>query len=332
MVEAVTSRAQTTNVCSPLASARASQTARTLYRVPAVSKSVTVRFYAIEPSAPGNSFASGAYPQAEVLERIRSRDPAADDYRLKDNLWGNEIFCLLQENGDVPLLIAYYKDMWSRVFTEHKGQVQEIEMREGEGVVDASYCAFFPHDVLGVVRASAKAPSFAKIGHWLSVMGEHDCALWGIPDINTLKQLDQAPDKLRRLVLRIRRRNLDLLPEQVSVATVLRTAAEAGAGSDIVGLDLAVSDKMRQPQWSSSVRAELQELFGLFPDFAKATITISGLRQPINLRRALIATTVDVSLVNTKRVGANEAAQALFAAYEREGTHLAEAVTALRKL
>ncbi|MGD9796164.1 MAG: hypothetical protein AB7V43_22085, partial [Acidimicrobiia bacterium] len=105
-------------------------------------KRLTVYFYAIEPMAEfgrgaSPSFEAGSYPLENVLKRIRKLDPATDEYRLKDDLFGGETFCLLHEDGPEPIMGAYYRDNLSKPLTEYKGEISELLLRDGEAVVDA---------------------------------------------------------------------------------------------------------------------------------------------------------------------------------------------------
>lgn len=283
-----------------------------------VSKTLTVYFYVVEPF-PEQTFAPGGYPQNDALYRIRQRDPAADDYRIKDRLFGGEMFCLLHEDGPQPVLGTYYKDMLARPQTERKGVVREIELEDGEGLVDVSYATFFPSDVVGIVRTSAKAPSFARLGQWLSIYGGYPCALLALPDADTLAQIDRAPSDLQRIWLRMRRSHLGALEgRSTGVAQALRSAAEANVWSDQVGVDLAVGSKTHQRAWALQMRSEIHELLAVLPEFETARVKLSGVRRPINLKRSHVTSPVQVQLQDSKRIGPNEGAEALFAAYEHE--------------
>ena len=307
-------------------------TPRTVVCVSAVSKRLNVYFYVIEPAPPSTTFVPGSYPLSEVVDRVRQLDPAAEDYRLKEDLWGGETLCLLHEDGPQMVLGAYYKDKLAKALTERKGLVRELELEDDEGLVDAAYGALFPSDVVGLVRTSSKAPGFAKVGQWLSVYGGHPCGLVALPDINTLAQLDQAPTQLRRLRLRLQRSRLASIDAYShGVANALRAAAEVNSETDVVGLDLAVDDPSHRTAWAFNTRQDIEELLEVLPDFEEATVQITGLRRPVNLKRMNVAANVTVLLMDTKRVGPREAADALFSAYEQERGSIETAVRARRE-
>ncbi len=109
-------------------------------------RNVTVSFYIAEPVDPPTW--SDNFPSDEVLSKIRGLDLASGDYHVKTGLFATELFCMVH-NVLLPLVGAYSKDMWNAVLTELKGVIEEVEMREGEGVVDGAYAAFFPNSVVG---------------------------------------------------------------------------------------------------------------------------------------------------------------------------------------
>lgn len=295
-------------------------------------------FYAIEPapalgSGSSTSFEPGSYPLVEVLETIRRLDPSTDEYRLKDDLFGGETFCLLHEDGAQPIMGAYYRDNLSKPLTEYKGEISELLLRDGEAVVDAAYAAFFPGDILGLVRTSSKAPGFAKIGNWLSLAGGHNCGLFALRDANTIAQLDAHPTGLRRLSLRIRTGRVEAVgAHSEDVASALRAAAAINPASREVGIRLDSGRKEEnQARWSELARQEIEELLGVLPDFEEAKVTIAGLKNPVNLLRANIQRSLEISIVGSKRVGPAEAADALFRAYDQEQEPIRLALEARRE-
>lgn len=229
------------------------------------SKSLTVYFYSIEPvsrfGGDGLTFELGAYPLDTVLNTIRTLDPASEEYRIRDGLFAGETFCVLHENGPKPIMGAYYRDNLSKPLTEYKGEINELFLRDGEALVDAAYAAFFPGDVVGLVRTSSKAPGFAKIGSWLSVLGGYPCGLFALRDLNTLVQLDGHPTGFRSLILRIRRERIDAVGNySTDVAGALRAAADLNELSSEVGIELRVNTQKEGDRWSSLVRQEIEEL------------------------------------------------------------------------
>jgi hypothetical protein len=300
-----------------------------------VPRQVAVSFYALGPMHPAEgqlSFTAGSYPLDAVQERIRKLDPASEEYRIRENLWGGETLCLLHEDGPQAVLGAYYRDNLAKAFTEYKGEITELALREGEALVDAAFAAFFPNDVVGLVRTSSKSPGFAKIGQWLSCIGGYACGLMALPDPDTLAQLDRSPTTMLRLKLRARRDRLPLIEQHSpSVAKVLRAAAEMNSATDEVGAEWRLTHRKDQAMWSQLVRQQLQELLSVLPEFSEAKVHVSGQRRPINLTRGYVQQTVTVQLEGTKRVGPTEAAVALFEAYDKEQASITKAVGALRR-
>lgn len=301
--------------------------------MPVVAKSLTVYFYTVEPF-PGQgmrNFASGLYPLSEVLEVIRKSDPTSEACRITENLFGGETFCLLHEDGPQPILGAYYRDNLARPLTEYKGEINELMLREGEALVDAAYAAFFPGDVLGLVRTSSKAPGFAKIGQWLSIVAGIGCGLVALTDPDVLAQLDRAPTKLSGLLLKIRRNRIPAIASaSPSVSRALRAAANINTHTDEVGLELGVRSQKERAMWARQTRQEIEELLSVLPDFDKATVRVTGRKRPFNLLRATIHQAVQVPLIDSKRVGPADAASALFQAYDDERTSIELALKAIR--
>lgn len=298
-------------------------------------RELTAHFYALEPVSPpdGNSqkFLSGAFPLSDVLGTIRDADPADASYRIVETLFGGETFCIVHDDGPEPILGAYYRDNLAHPLAEYKGEVNELMMREGEALVDATYAAFFPNDVVGLVRTSSKAPGFARIGQWLSYLGGYGCGLFALSDTDTLAQLDREPTKLRTFFLRIRANRITAVEgHSPKVAQALRAASAIGGPNDDVGIDLRSTDETQRARWAQHLRQEITELLGVLPDFEEAKVTVSGTKKPINLLRANIQRGVKIVLTDSKRVGPKEAAEALFKAYADERVSINLAVKAAR--
>lgn len=303
--------------------------------MPVVSKSLTVYFYAVEPFPfqGMRDFASGAYPLNEVLDTIRKSDPTSEACRITENLFGGETFCLLHEDGPKSILGAYYRDNLARPLTEYKGEINELLLREGEALVDAAYAAFFPGDVLGLVRTSSKAPGFAKIGQWLSIVTGIGSGLVALTDPDVLAQLDRAPTKLSGLLLKIRRNRIPAIESaSPSVSQALRAAAGINTHTDEVGLVLGVRNQKERAMWARQTRQEIKELLSVLPDFDKATVRVAGRKRPFNLLRATIHQAVQVPLIDSKLVGPAEAARALFQAYDDERNSIELALKTIRAL
>jgi hypothetical protein len=304
--------------------------------MPLVGRTLTVYFYTVEPMTYFSdkslrSFKSGNYPVAEVLKTIRKLDPASEDYRILEHLFGGETFCVVHDNGPEPILGVYYKDNLARPFTEYKGEISELVLREGEALVDAAFAAFFPGDVVGLVRTSSKAPGFAKLGQWLTLKGRYACGLIALRDPDTLAQLDREPAGMHRLSLRMRANRItSVAPYSANVAAALRAAATINDMTDEVGLELRMKKRKGRPLWSQITRQEIEGLLAVLPDFEQATVHVSGRSKPFNLLRANIQQQVSVVLKGNKRVGPAEAANALFDAYAQERNSIEIALAAAR--
>ena len=164
-------------------------------------RNVTVSFYIAEPTEPPTWV--GDLPGDDVLAKIQTLDLASGEYHVKTGLFATELFCMVH-NGPLPLIGAYTKDMWNAVLTELKGVIEEVEMREGEGVVDGAYAAFFPNSVVGIVRSSVKAPGSAAIAQWLSLFGGHPLYLAALPKADALAGLQRPPEDINSVTFRVK--------------------------------------------------------------------------------------------------------------------------------
>jgi hypothetical protein len=307
----------------------------TLTAVAVHPKTLTVYFYGIEPGPDFGggtpTFELGSYPLDSVLDTIRKLDPATEEYRIQDGLFAGETFCLLHDDGPQPVLGAYYRDNLSKPLTEYKGEINLLLLREGEALVDAAYAAFFPGDVLGLVRTSSKAPNFASIGNWLTLLGGYPCVLIALRDADTLAQLDDHPTGLRRLRMRIKRNRIAAVEtHSPDVAKALRAAADVNSYSSEVGIEMGIGRLQNAASWSSLVRQEIEELMEILPEFEEAKVKVTGIDREINLLRANIQRPVEISIVGSKRVGPSEAAEALFGAYAQERASINQALAARR--
>lgn len=294
-----------------------------------------MHFYAIDP-VPAveqqQTFTPGRYPSTKVFEAIRTRDPAEESYRIPDNLLGGETLCILHENGPKPILGAYYRDNLAKPLTEYKGQIAEAMFRDGEAPVNAAYVAFFPDDVVGLLRTSSASPNFAKIGLWLTCIGGFACGLLSLTDADTMAQLRDHAAGIRRLNIRCRRGALGIIENRVpSVADALRRVGDLNSESDQIGIELWAGGS-HQELFSQLALEEISELVWATPVLEQALVKVSGRKQPINLKRARVSGRTPVVLQDKKQVGLREAADALFAAYQQEQVSIRKAVAALRGL
>lgn len=303
--------------------------------MPVYNKQLTVYFYALEPvlffDDKAQEFPSGAFPLNEVLDTIRKSDPAEETYRIKEDIFGGETFCLVHDNGPQPILGAYYRDNLAVPLAEYKGEINQLMMREGEALVDAAYAAFLPHDVVGLVRTSSKAPGFARIGQWLTYLGGYGCGLFALKDADALAQLDREPLKLRSFYMRIRAQRIGVVDQySPRVAEALRGAAAIGGASDDVAIEIRSRSAKARAQWAQQLRQEIGDLIGALPDFEEAKVQIAGHKKPVNLLRATIQQGITVPMVNSKRIGPAEAATAIFEAYAHEQNSIELALAAYR--
>jgi hypothetical protein len=292
--------------------------------MPIFHRQATVTFFALRPAAvvgDQRSFVDGDYPMDEVVSTISAMDPASEEYRIKDNLWGGETLCLLHDDGPHLVVGAYYRDNFSRPLAELKGEIREIELEDGAALVDAAYFAFFPGDVVGLLRTSSKSPGFARISQWLTCVGKVACGLIALPDADVFAQIDSRPADLRRFRLSAKRSRTDAIDTVApSVARALRRAAEVNRYSDEISLEWRSPKGPEQSSWSREMRDELEEVLLALPDLAVAAVHMRGERKSINLKRSVVQHTVPVLLEDKRRVGPNEAADALFRAYDLERT------------
>jgi hypothetical protein len=298
-------------------------------------KEAHVHFYAIEPVPAFDrqqSFTSGHYPRKQVFETIRARDPAEESYRIADNLLGGETLCVLHEDGPEPILGAYFRDNLAKPLTEYKGQIAEAMLRDGEAPVNAAYLAYFPNDVVGLLRTSSASPNFAKIGLWLTIIGGYACGLLSLTDADTMAQLRDHASGIRRLNVRCRRSALGIVDNHSpSVAEALRRVGDLNPESDQMGIEIWAG-KNGQDRFSQLALQELSDLIWATPVLEEALVKVAGRKQPINLKRARVSGRTPVVLQDKKQVGLREAAEALFAAYEQEQASVRKAVATLRGL
>lgn len=143
-------------------------------------KTVTVNFYVVEPVWGPETTFQGTYPYCEVLDRVAALDLASGEFHIRDGLFANEMFCAVHE-GPERLLGAYNKDMYATVATERKGEIRELDLSDGEGIVDATYVAFFPNSVTAMLRTSVRSPGSARTANWLSRFGGFSCYFAAMP-------------------------------------------------------------------------------------------------------------------------------------------------------
>ena len=137
-------------------------------------KTVTVSFHVVEPLLGSQATFRGDFPHDEVLDRVARLDLASGDFHVRDGLFANEMFCAVHD-GPVRLLGVYNKDLYAAVVTELKGEIREISLSDGEGIVDATYVAFFPDSVAAMLRTSVRSPGTARTANWLSLFGGYSC-------------------------------------------------------------------------------------------------------------------------------------------------------------
>jgi hypothetical protein len=293
-------------------------------------RNVTVSLNIAEPQDPPTW--SGSFPSDEVLATIRQLDLASGDYHVKTGLFATELFCMVHE-GPLPLVGAYSKDMWNAVLTELKGVIEEVEMREGEGVVDGAYAAFFPKSVVGIVRSSVKAPGSAALAEWLSLFGGHPLYLAALPKADALAGLQRPPEDINGVTFRVKKSLLTRIRAvRPDVASIIESASQVG-GSTKVGFTLATAHRKERANWWPPVRAVINDLAEaqLLAEFEAASVSLYN-RQNVNLKDAYVTAKQPVQIQNTKRIGPVHAAEALVGAYrDLEATLINPSVEAWRK-
>ena len=189
-----------------------------------------VAFYRIVPWDEGRpDFEDGCFPTDEVVSRIRALDAAAQDYRFFDNLFGNERFCHVNADGPMPLWCLYTKDVTSAPETERKGEIRSLILDPDEGIVDASYALFLPHDIVAIVQTSPKAPGSAFFARWVSAMGGVRFYLAPLPNLTVTERLAGLKTTVRRIRFggRVHSLNAPDLP-RTNLATELRALVRPG--------------------------------------------------------------------------------------------------------
>lgn len=78
------------------------------------------------------------------------------------------------------------------------------------------------------------------------------------------------------------------------------------------------------------MRHQIQELLEVLPEFQEAKVRIHGYPHPIDLNRNHVQHTVTVPLINTSRVGQEEAVSGMLDAYEREEASIIASLQAIR--
>lgn len=291
-------------------------------------KTVTVNFFVVEPSAGDTPTFTLDFPADEVFDAIRLLDLASGEYHVKDGLFANEVFCLVHE-GPIPVLGAYNKDMYATVMTERKGELREVELDEGEGLVDASYAVFFPGSVVAIVRTSVRSPGSARIASWLSLFGGHPCYFSSLPTADTLARLAEDPYDVKSVVLSAKRSRLPVIRSaERHVAEALDAAARI-SNSTKPALHLKVEKRSEKPQWWDGIKTVIGDLVEVLPEFDTARVEVRNGRN-INLLDAYVGTRVEVELDGSRRIRPVDAARALVTAYEQEGPAITAALASWR--
>jgi hypothetical protein len=292
-------------------------------------KTATVNFYVVEPAAGQAATFTTAFPSDEVLDAVRLLDLASGDYHVRDGLFANEVFCIVHE-GPVPILGAYNKDMYASVVTERKGEIREVEMDDGEGLVDASYVAFFPNSIAAIVRTSVKSPGSARIANWLSLFGGHPCYFAALPTADAMARLQQDPKDVTAVVLTAKKSRLRAIRRaERGVAEALEAVARV-SNSTKPSIRLGVEKGSEKAAWWHGMQSVIGDLVEVLPEFDTARVEISRGRN-VNLLDAYVGTRVDVELDGSRRIQPVDAARALVEAYSSESQAIALALASWRE-
>ena len=278
-------------------------------------KTVTVSFYAVEPLLGSESSFVGPFPHEQVLDRVAKLDLASGEYHVSDGLFHNQTFCTVHD-GPVRLLGAYNKDLYAAVATERKGEISEIYLRDGEGIVDATYVAFFPDSVVAMLRTSVRSPGAARTANWLSIFGGFHCYFAPL-EADAMGRLNRDPSGIRSVFLRAKRERLPAIASRSKEVAEALEAASRVSTSTRVGLTLGVARKSEKLNWWEEMKAVLADMVEVLPEFDTARVEISRGRN-VNLLDAYLTARVDSEIDGTRRIRPVDAAQALIDAYEQE--------------
>lgn len=249
----------------------------------------------------------------EVFKAIKVLDYASGKYYMPARLLGNEVFCQV-EDGPLPILVGYTRDTLTDRLSERKGEVRRHELEEDAAWVDPAYSAFFPNDVVGIVRNTLNCPGSATIAHWLSEYGPHSFYLKGLQKADVFADLNRPADEMYGLLLRIQRSLISLIvPARPDVASAFEHAAKVGGGSSglFIGMQAGRSTQERATWWPpiKTVISDLAEA-NLLVDFDSAKVKVRG-GSPVNLKDAYLTARVPISRNAKKKFGLAEAADAL---------------------
>lgn len=286
-----------------------------------IRKRVTVTFYVVEPLEEQSPSWEGEFPEKAVLDTARGLDLASGNYHVKTGLFNSEMFCAVYD-GPPRLLGGYTKDLLASLQTEFKGSIEQILLREGEGVVDAAYAHFFPNNVLGLLRTSVKSPGSASMANWISLFCGYPCVFSALPTADALSRLERPASEILGVTLRAKMKLLRWLrPVRADVASTFEAAGRV-SGSSKAEVTFATATKKERDHWWPGMRAAISDLAAaqLLQDFDAASVRLTG-KDSVNLRDAYVNRKLYVTLVGTKRVGPAEAAQALVEAYDDLAAH-----------
>ena len=285
-------------------------------------KPITVDFFVVEPSMDHSKTFTGEFPHKRVLDAIDELDMERGEYHIRHNLYGDETFCLVHD-GPIRLLGAYNKDMSTLVLTERKGELRALLLDKDEGIVDASYVAFFDRNVVALLRTSNRSPGFMRIANWLSVCGPYQCHLAPIQRKNVWTDFDEMPDKIRAIYFGAKPRRIANLKRLIrpnsaalNVAEALDSAARVQPVSDSeVGIRIRAPKTSLKGEWWRDMRPAVVELEEALPVFERAQIESTDGRK-VDLRASELAVGVEVEIDSSRRVSRLEAARALAHSYE----------------
>ena len=281
-----------------------------------------VKFYRVEVGPDPDKQFRGPFPAQSVLDRIAALDLSSGNYHIAHGLFSNETFCMVHD-GPLRILGGYNKDTYAIVTTEYKGELQEVEMLDEEGIVDATYVGFFPDSVAAIVRTSLRSPGPNRIAHWLSIMGPVSCTFRPIPQPDTLANLDRNPDNIRAVNLAADSRTISAIQgsfnegsRPYNVAQSLASAARLSGGfRNRVKLRMSPWNIASKRGWWREFRQTIVELGDLLPEFASARVEmVHG--PAVDLRDSYIQAGISVEIDASKRVDILSAASAIVDSYD----------------
>jgi hypothetical protein len=291
---------------------------------------VRVSFHVIDVDTARSSW-KPPFPSEDVLAAVRGFEFATGDFYMPSRL-GNQVFCQVQD-GPFPVVVGYTRDVWTERLSERKGEVRVHELEEDAAWVDPTYMAFFPNDVVGLVRTSRNSPGSALIAHWLSSYGPHAFYLFPLPKPDVFADLNRPADEMYGFRARVKHWLLDpIRTVRADVADAFEAAGKVGdVKSSTLGLEWQANPTERA-QWWPPMKVVINDLAEaqLLMEFETAQVQVTN-HAPVNLKDAYLTSKLQVSRQEKARFGLNEAATTLARGHREREPAIAAAVELWRQ-